>query len=572
MGTLIVIIGFALYFVLYFTYGKYFRDKIFKSHEAPQTPAKRLSDKLDYMAANKHVLFGHHFAAIAGAGPIVGPALATAWGWLPALLWIWLGNVFIGAIHDYLALTASVRYDGRSVQFVAQDVIGKGAGKAFGIFILVIAILVVASFTDICAVQFIAGNGEVATAYLGICFAALIMGYLMYHTSLGILWSTVIGIILQLIAFAVGDAYGIKASRDVWTIVIFVYIVLASALPVNVLLQPRDYLNSFLLYAGLFLGALAAILTFKSFDSIPVAVFSPKILAGQPTPFWPTIPLILACGALSGLHGLIASGTTSKQLSDEKEGLYIAYGGMLTEGFLATIVVISIAAFGIEALGGADKVFKTGAVPRFNQSYGAMCNSAFSFLSPKFMAYFAAVWVSSFVMTTLDAVARLGRYILAELALPLKGKSGAYKLFANHWSGAIIIAAVGVYLGWGGGYTVLWPMYGGANQMIASVIMLMSVVWMKNRLGVKNIYPILIPALLLWFTVSVALIWYEIVVVPTFFKDMANIKNVTTGVIVGGLTILMLVLGGIIFRLFVKNYGAAAVPAEKAKVKATVTP
>ena len=242
------------------------------------------------------------------------------------------------------------------------------------------------------------------------------MGYFMYQTKLGVGLSTLIGLALLLAAFFYGLGHGVKASENVWYVVIFAYIVIASALPVNWLLQPRDYLNSFLLYFGLLVGGLAAIFGAQGFTSIPAYTsFSAKIIGGQPSPFWPVVPLVIACGALSGFHSLVASGTSSKQLRDEGDALFIGYGAMLTEGFLSTIVIISIAAFGAAALG-ADKVLKTGAMPRFIQSYGTMVSTMLPFLTREFMTLFAAVWVSSFALTTLDTTNRLGRFIVHELA------------------------------------------------------------------------------------------------------------------------------------------------------------
>lgn len=553
MSTIISLAALVIFFGFYFTFGKKLQDNLLKSHEAPDAPSKRLSDGVDYVPTSKFVLFGHHFASIAGAGPIVGPAMAVAWGWLPGLLWIWFGNIFIGAIHDYLSLTASVRYDGRSVQFVAQDLIGKKAGKAFGWFILFLCILVVAAFGAIVSGQFASGNGEVASTFFLFCAAAIILGYLMYKTKLGMLVSTLIGLVMLVMAFWIGSNYGIKASSNTWYLVLLLYVVVASALPVNFLLQPRDYLNSFLLYFGLLAGGLAAIIAFKGFDSVPVFTsFSAKLIGGQPSPFWPTVPLVIACGALSGFHSLVASGTSSKQLRDEKDALFVGYGAMLTEGFLATIVVVSIAGFGTLALG--DKVMSTGALPRFTQSFGAMVNSAFPFMTTKFMALFASIWVSSFALTTLDTTNRLGRYIVGELALPLKEKApGAYAMFANKWIASFIIAICGIGLAWTGNYTVLWPAFSGANQLIASIVMLTAALWVKKKLNDKYTNIVLYPAVILWITVTAGLIWYEFVIIPLHFKDMANIKNVVTGSVVGAITLFMLVMNVVMIMQFSKN-------------------
>lgn len=560
MSSVIAIVAIGLYLVFYFTYGKTMQKKLVKSHEAPDAPSKRLSDGVDFVPTSKYVLFGHHFASIAGAGPIVGPAMAVAWGWLPGLLWIWLGNIFIGAIHDYLALTASVRYDGRSVQFVAQDLIGKKAGVSFGWFILFLCILIVGAFGDIVAGQF-AVDGRVFSAFFLFCVAAVITGQIMYKTKLGVGGGSIIGLVLIILAFIAGNYLPIHGSKDVWFAVIFVYIVLASSLPVNFLLQPRDFLNSFLLYFGLAVGGLAAIFGAHALDAIPTFTsFAPKLINNQPSPFWPTIPLVIACGALSGFHALVASGTSSKQLREEKDGLFVGYGAMLTEGFLSTIVIISIAAFGGVALG--DKLMATPALNRFVISYSVMVESVLPFFTKDFMTLFASVWVSSFALTTLDTTNRLGRYLVHEMSLPLKGKSpGIFKVFQNKWVASLIIAFLGVGLAWTGNYTVLWPAFSGANQLIASIVMLTAATWVFKKLNPAYTAIVLIPAILLWVTVTAGIVWYEFAIIPTFFASMQNVKSVITGVVVGGINLFMLVLNFIMIVGFIKTFGSKAKPA-----------
>ncbi|MFZ5367506.1 MAG: carbon starvation protein A [Spirochaetota bacterium] len=555
MSALIAIIALAIYFVFYFVYGRTIQSKLLKSQEAPDAPSKRLQDGVDYVPTNKFVLFGHHFASIAGAGPITGPAMAIAWGWLPGLLWIWFGNIFIGAIHDYLSLAASVRYDGRSVQFVAQDMVGKKAGTSFGWFVLFLCILVVAAFGDIVAGQF-AADGRVFSAFFFFCVAAIIAGFIMYKSPLGMGWGSLIGVVLIIAAFWAGDMLPVTASKDVWFIVIFVYIVIASALPVNFLLQPRDYLNSFLLYFGLLVGGLAALFSFGAFDSAPMFTsFSAKVIGGQPSPFWPTVPLVIACGALSGFHALVASGTSSKQIASEKDALFVGYGAMLTEGFLSTIVVISIASFGDKAMGDWAAILKTPALNRFVLAYGTMVSSTLPFFNASFMKLFAAVWVSSFALTTLDTTNRLGRYLVQEMALPLKDKAPAlYGILENKWVASIIIAFIGIFLARSGGYTTLWPAFSGANQLIASIVMLTAAVWVKNKLNPKYTNVVLIPAIFLWVTVTVALVWYEIVIVPTYFVKMEDTMKVITGSVVGTINVIMLILNFVMIVSFYKNF------------------
>jgi len=558
MSTFIALAAVAIYLVFYFVYGRKIRDNVLKSDKAADAPSKRLSDGVDYIPTSKYVLFGHHFASIAGAGPITGPAMAVAWGWLPGLLWIWFGNIFLGAIHDYLSLVASVRYDGRSMQFVAQDVIGKKAGKTFSWFILFLTILVVAAFGDIVAGQF-AADGRVFFSFVFFCVAAVIAGYFMYKSKLGLGKGTIIGVILIILAFYFGEMFaGVKWGKDVYFAIIFVYIVLASTLPVNLLLQPRDYLSSFFLYFGLIVGGYAAISAGKALDAIPAFTsFSAKLIgpAGnlQPSPFWPTVPLIIACGALSGFHALVAAGTSSKQLKEEKDALFVGYGAMLVEGFLATLVVVSIAGFGGLALG--DKLMTTPALGRFVNSFAKMVSIQIPFMNESFMKLFAAVWVSTFALTTLDTTNRLGRYIMQEMAEPLKDKSPAvYGVFHNKWVASILIAFIGLFLARSGGYTVIWPAFSGANQLLASVVMLTVAVWVNKKLNAKFVIATLLPALLLWVTVVVALIWYEIKIIPVFFLDMTKTMSVITGVVVGLMNLFMLVLSFIMLFAFRKRW------------------
>lgn len=557
MTTMIALFALALYLVFYFTFGKTLRDKLLKSDKAPAAPSERLSDGVDYVPTNKFVLFGHHFASIAGAGPITGPAMAVAWGWLPGLLWIWFGNIFLGAIHDYLALAASVRYDGRSVQFVAQDMIGKKAGKTFSWFILFLCILVVAAFGDIVAGQF-AADGRVFFSFVFFCVAAVISGYFMYKSKLGLPGGTIIGIALVVVAFIAGNALPVKWAKDIYFLVILIYIILASTLPVNLLLQPRDYLSSYFLYFGLLAGGIAALISFRPLDAIPLFTsFNAKVISGVPSPIWPTIPLVIACGALSGFHSLVASGTSSKQLRTENDALFVGYGAMLVEGFLSTLVVISIAGFGFFALG--DKLLATPALGRFVQSFAKMVSMNLPFLSFDFMTLFAAVWVSTFALTTLDTTNRLGRYIIQEMALPLKDKKpGVYKVFGNKWVASMIIAFIGLFLARSGGYSVLWPAFSGANQLLASVVMLTVTVWVKKKLDPKYTMTVFIPGIILWVTVTAALVWYEFAVIPTFFRDMAKVQNVITGVIVGLITLFMLILNFIMIGGFAKNWKTKA--------------
>ncbi len=551
-ATVLVIIGLIIYIVFYKAYGGFLRNSIVGKSDK-EVPSKRLFDNVDYVPANKYVLFGHHFASIAGAAPIIGPAIALAWGWLPAILWVWFGNVFIGAVHDYLSLMSSVRYDGYSVQWVAGKVIKKRTSYIFAWFILFVLILVVAAFGAVLGGIFV-HKPAVPTAYfLQIAFA-LILGFIMYKMKANFGISTIIAIIMLVTSIGVAVYYPFHASYKVWMIIFLAYIILAAAIPVNILLQPRDYMNAWLLVFGLAIGGIAVIFAFKPMAIPATTMFSPPIIGGQPTPFWPAIPLIIACGSLSGFHALVASGTTSKQLSDEVEGLFIGYGSMLTEGFLSTLVILSIGIAGMGLVGTTKAhtlaanaaafgnhyipIMKSsgGPVGLFAKSYATVVNHVLG-IPTKFMVVLAAMWVASFAMTTLDTTNRLARYTFAEIFEPLKETSrGAYDFFTNKWIASFIPAAIGIALAWTGEWKVIWPAFGAANQMLASIALMTASAWVM-RVQKKPSWPVFIPALFLWITVSIAMVWYLIKVIPVFMA-----KSPVQAWVLGIMMVVMLIL------------------------------
>jgi len=528
MTTLIIVIGLALYLVLYFTYGKKIEKDVLQVSDSNETPSKKLYDGVDFVTARKEVLFGHHFASIAGAAPIIGPAVAICWGWLPGLLWVWFGNAFIGAVHDYLALMASVRYDGKSIQFVASDLIGKRTGTAFYWIVFFLLILVVAAFGAIIGGMFVR-TPEIASSYAWKILAALVLGVLMYRVKMNFAAATIIGIVMLTLAIWLGTLTPIKASYGFWMWIFFFYIIIAAAIPVNVLLQPRDYLNSWLLYAGLALGFIAAVFTFKGFEIPAFSTFSPILLGGKPTPFWPAIPLVIACGSLSGFHSLVASGTSSKQLEKESDALPIGYGAMFTEGFLSTIVIVSIAGFGYTALknAGVDATMLTmenwGAMftkasasvklskaNLFVQSYADMVGASFmGFIPTLYVKVIAGMWVASFAMTTLDTTNRLARYCVTEMAAPLKDKAtGLFNFLTNRWVASVIPAALGIWLAATGNWLIIWGSFGAANQLIASIALMTGAAYVAKRMKSSFANIAVVPAFLLWVTVTAAMIWF----------------------------------------------------------------
>ena len=563
MTAIIAVLGVVVYLGLYFTYGKRLENTTVKANNELKTPAHRMFDGVDYVPAKTPVLMGHHFASIAGAAPIIGPVLAMAWGWVPALLWVWFGNIFIGAVHDYLSVMASIRYDGRSIQFVAADVITKRTSRVFYYLVLFLLILVVGAFSAVIGGMFVA-NGSVPSAFGLMIVGALILGVLMYRLKVSFGLSTLIGIVLLVLAIIGGNAWPVELSRDAWFVLMFFYIIIASAIPVDVLLQPRDYLNSWLLYAGLLLGGLAAIFSFTGFTAPAFTSFAPIISGGNPTPFWPVIPLIIACGSLSGFHALVGSGTTAKQLDSEKAGLPIGYGAMLLEGFLSTTVVVAVAGFGITVMteAGAEISAATWgqgytaamqstypSAAMFTQTYAAMVHSTWlAFIPRDIVTVIAGMWVASFALTTLDTTNRLARYTMAEIFLPIKDSAaGVYNFFSNRWVASVIPAAIGIWLGWSGNFTVLWPSFGSANQLIAAIALLTGSAWVVKRLKAKATVA-LIPAYLLWVTVTAAIIWFSVVVLPGTIE-----ANPVTGIVVLVIEIIMIFMNIVFLVDFLKS-------------------
>ncbi len=550
-STVLIIIGLGIYLVFYHLYGKYLQRSIVGKSDK-ETPAKRLYDDVDYVPANKYVLFGHHFASIAGAAPIVGPVIALAWGWLPALLWIWFGNVFIGAVHDYLSLMSSVRYDGHSIQWVAGKVIKKRTSYIFAWFIFFVLILVVAAFGAVLGIIFVK-QAAVPTAYFLQIFFAVILGFIMYKLKWNFGVSSIIAIIMLAASIWAAVYYPFHASYKTWMIVFLIYIIIAAALPVNILLQPRDYMNAWLLVFGLVIGGVAILFSFKPMSIPATTMFSAPIIGGKPSPFWPTIPLIIACGSLSGFHALVGSGTSSKQLSNEVEGLFIGYGGMLTEGFLSTLVVLSVGIAGAGLLGTAKSsilsnptafgnnyihIMKSsgGPVGLFAKSYAHVVYAVLR-IPEKFMMLLAAMWVASFAMTTLDTTNRLARYTFAEIMEPIKDSArGIYNFFTNKWVASFIPAAIGIALAWSGEWKLIWPAFGAANQMLASIALFTVSSWVM-RVQKKPSWSIFSGAIFLWVTVTAAMIWYLAAVAPG-----AAAKNPVQGWLIIIIMVIMILL------------------------------
>ncbi len=562
----------AIYALAYIYYGRRILERqVVQASASRKTPAYTKFDGVDYVPANKYVLYGHHFASIAGAGPIVGPAIAMAYGWGLPLLWVIFGNVFIGAVHDYLSLMASVRHGGVSIMSVSENVMGRKAKYVFLLYVYFALILVLAAFFSVNALLF-AKQPSAATKAMIYMPIAVLLGFLLYRTRMGPSASTAVAIALLLagIAFAIkypflipGDAY------HTWLLLLAAYSFIASVLPVWYLLQPRDYLNAYVLWGFVALAILGSLgIAAQGLTGPVYTSFAPPIFgAGKhhvPTPFWPAIPLIIACGSLSGFHSIVASGTTSKQLASELDALLIGYGGMLTEGAVSSMAVIIPIAFawshpdfprfleyaapGLLDAYKARGVLGFNAVQRFTTGYGFMLGEAMggNMAAGKVMMQFAGIALATFVLTTLDTATRLARFAWQEMFDWLADRSPAgYKIVANKYVASAIAVLAGLALAYPNvtivlpdgktqvvpAFKIVWPAFSGVNQLLAALALLTSALWVYAVLRKRDMRTnalIQAPAWFLWITVTLALIWWMVRVMPTY----PPIQMVGTGVIV----------------------------------------
>lgn len=463
----LVLISVIVFLVAYATYGAFLVKK-WGIDTSRKTPAHTLNDGVDYLPAKAPVLLGHHFSSIAGAGPIVGPIGAAIFGWLPVFLWIIIGSIFFGGVHDMGALFASVRHDGKSLGEVIGVHIGDLGKKLFSVFSWLTLLLVVAAFTNIVAGTFVSVP-EAATA--SILFIALAVGFgiLVYRKGVSLTVGSVIGVILLVACIWLGNKFPIMLSKEIWMIILLGYIFVASVTPVWILLQPRDYLNSFLLYAMLLGGLVGIFISNPVLELAPITAFKVDGMM-----MFPMLFVIVACGAISGFHSLVASGTTSKQLDNEKDIKLIGYGSMLIEGVLAVIALVTIAYISkdqISALGGNPvTIFSTG-LGNFMSSFG---------LSVEVGTSFTALAISAFALTSLDTATRLARFIFQETFISKnKAPSQGVKLLTNRFVATGITVAVGGALAFKG-WKEIWPIFGSANQLLSAIALLALAVWLKS--------------------------------------------------------------------------------------------
>ncbi len=623
MSTLIIaVLSFVGFIVAYNTYGKWLARKIFGLDPEATVPSQELKDDVDYVPTKKEVIFGHHFTSIAGTGPIVGPAIAVFWGWLPALLWVVIGSVFIGAVHDFGALVVSLRNRGQSVGEVAGRMIGPRAKFLF-LFVLFMGLtIVLAIFGLVIALIFSYYPESVLSVWVEIPLAVAI-GVWIYRRGGNILVPSIIALGIMYIAMAVG-AYVLPIDLEkwfgidllgqtylnvvvIWTLVLFVYCFIASVLPVWTLLQPRDFINSHELVLALVLlvlGLAVAGFTGKA-DLFAAAPAVAKDIPPDAPPIWPFLFITIACGAVSGFHCMVSSGTSSKQVASEGDAQYVGYGAMLLEGGLAVVVIIACCAgigMGIfnrtddsASAGGytfqpilkegtAQPIVEQGAwrtryAPgekitnadgtttivgggwashKLREKVSAFVDGGGNFLASlgiplKMGIAIMAVLVASFAATTLDTATRLQRYVIHELAQTVNFKPLMNRYIATAFA-LILAAAVALLQGSGGpgsGGMTLWPLFGATNQLLAGLAFMVIVFYLVRRN--KPIWFAFLPMIVMLLMPAWAML-HQMFVPETGWLANGNYLLFGFGVVVEALQVWMIAEGVIAWRNARGNY------------------
>ena len=490
---LIIVVALVLLLIGYVGYGSWLA-KQWGIDPKKSTPAVEMEDGVDYVAAKPAVLMGHHFSSIAGAGPINGPIQAAVFGWVPVFLWCIIGGIFFGGLQDFGSLFASIRHDGKSVGEIIRDSMGRRAQKLFTIFALLVLILVIASFVNVVAGTFMSESGfgvsaspsgNQTTAMISLLFIvlAVIYGYITNRLGVGTLPATIGGIIGIVAIVILGLNYGFVMTRIEWIVFIGIYIAVASLVPVWILLQPRDYLSSFLLYGMMILALLGIFVC----GVTGRATFNIPAFTGWSTSIgtmFPALFITVACGACSGFHSLIATGTSSKQLDNEKNAKPIAYGSMLIESALGIVALIAVGVvfdkYTGGEFGGPPAAFAAGIATMFSDEGSNSYNTIYALLT---------LAVSVFALTSLDTGTRLGRFLFSEMFLKedektWKDAKGFRRALAHPVVGTTFLVVIGCILG-GLSLSQIWGLFGAANQLLAGIALMAVCAWL-GQAGKNN--------------------------------------------------------------------------------------
>ena len=493
----IIIVAIIWFYLGYRIYGRFLEKKL-KINDKNKTPASSKKEDVDYSSSSKPFLMGHHFASIAGAGPIIGPILAISYfGWGPVVLWVLLGAVLIGGMHDYTSLIASVRNKGKSISVIAKKYLNSKMGWVFGLMIWLTLVLVITVFS-VSAAESIIQKTDLIIPLLAITLIALILGLGVKKYRWNYKIVSIVAIVLVFFFVWVGSIFPLNLPisnpvllKNVWITIIFIYAFVASIAPVWILLRPRDYLSAIQMALIFALGIIAFLI------ARPI-INAPSYISGSSFPLWPILFITVACGAISGFHSLVSSGTTSKQLAKESHGKAISYGSMILEGFLAvivTVVVISGLKWGSSA-GSFQNLLDKGWIILFSTGFGNIVGNVIPFLSVGIAALLGAFMVNQFILTSVDTSTRLGRYIISESLFPkLKNR--------------VLVTLITLIPAWllaiTNSYETLWRLFGTSNQLIASIAMITVATYFVSRK--TKVKFILIPALFVLITTLSALLY-----------------------------------------------------------------
>ncbi len=514
----IVVLGIAGMALGWFVYAKFIASKIYQLDPEFITPAHQFNDGVDFVPTNKYVLWGHHFTSVAGAAPIVGPAIAVYWGWVPAVLWVTIGTIFFAGVHDFGAIWASARNKGKSIGALSEDVIGKRTRALFMIVIFLVLLMVNAVFGVIIAGLFVGTPGAVFPAWSAIA-VALVIGQLI-HRKFNLTVLSVLGVAALYAAVYIGSEvplvlpeqmFGLAANAN-WIIILFLYAAVASMLPVWVLLQPRDFINGMQLFVGLFLLYGAVLL---SLPDISAPAFNSLVVADSPS-LVPLLFVTIACGAVSGFHGIVSSGTTSKQLDKETDARFVGYLGAVGEGSLALITIVAVSGVALAATPAVwheiYSQYGTAGAATFVQGGAQLINNGWG-VPLGISTTLLATMVVLFAATTMDTGVRLQRYIIQEwgqiYGIPLLNNSILATVIAV---GCCLALAFGAGGASGSGGLTIWPLFGSTNQILAGLTLLVISV-MLIRLGRPARYT-MIPMIFVlitstWAAVLKLIEWYQ---------------------------------------------------------------
>ncbi|PXF61440.1 MAG: carbon starvation protein A [Candidatus Methanogaster sp.] len=506
---ILAIMSLGGFLLAYKFYATFLSEKIFALNPGARTPAHEFEDGVDHVPTLKSILFGHHFASIAGAAPIVGPAIGVIWGWLPAFLWVVFGTIFLGAVHDFGALVVSLRHQGKSIGELTENIIGTRARNLFLLIMFFLLLVVIAVFALVIALMF---NWYPQTVFPVACemIIAVVVGYMVYRMKTGILIPTIIAVIVMYATIYIGTLYPIElgdtflgSGLTTWIYIILLYSFIAAVLPVWLLLQPRDHINAHELFIGMALMYLG-LLIIRPDVVAPAVQLHPE---GAP-PIYPFLFVTIACGAISGFHSLVSSGTTVKQLDNEAHAKMIGYGGMLAEGTLSTMAIIACTAGFATATLWNEHYANWGAAAGLGTKLSAFVDGAGNFVAAcgiplEFAIAIVGVVVVSFALTTIDTATRLQRYVIGEI-----GSNYNITILRNRYVGGAIAILTALVLALakdaGKGGMILWPVFGTTNQLLAALALLMITMYLMQTK--KPVIYTLIPMIFMMITAMAAMV------------------------------------------------------------------